>query len=200
MEVTGGKDFTSKQFCVSKWKIIKSDKKLFFENYLRNKLPSDNPFRGLNFDLMQRFDETFEQKLNTEKRQAIIKYFDFLDDCFINDSNYSLSAALAHRAIYREHHMRTDILMYPSKQSLLKGVNFAINPNFASNYLYIQRFYIVTINSVEKDKSKFNISFQNYGTVEKGLTYWKKITKKDDVFENYIIEDFGKSFYENILQ
>ncbi|WP_010521238.1 hypothetical protein [Aquimarina agarivorans] len=198
MEVSGNKNFTGKQYCISKWEIRESNKDLIFENYLRGELPSENLFKDVNYDLLEKLDQTFEKKLSIDKRKSIIKYLSFLDSCFINDHNYSLSAALAHRALFREHYTRTDILMYPSKQSLLKGVNFAINPNFASNYLYIKRFYIVTINSIEEDKSRFNISFQNYGTVDKGLTYWNKITKKDDRFENYIKEDFGESFYKNV--
>ncbi len=199
-EVIGDKDFSSNQFCIAKWEIKESKLELFLENYLRNNLPEENIFQELNSNLTDKLDKTFKRNLDSDKKKALIKYLSFLDDCFINDSNYSLSAALAYRAIFRKHFTRTDILIYPSKQSLLKGVNFAVNPNFASNYLYIKRFYIVTVNSINKELGQFNISFNNYGVVERGLTIWNKITKKDNTFESLVIEDFGQSFYENLLQ
>ena len=88
--------------------------------------------------------------------------------------------------------------MYPSIQSNSRGVNFAVNPNFVTNHMYVDRFYIIKVNDISKNKKNYNISFSDYGTVVNNLTHWKKITESDDVFEGFVKTDFGQSFYDNL--
>ncbi|MCG8902835.1 RES domain-containing protein [Tenacibaculum finnmarkense] len=197
-EVIRDGNYKKKQFCISKWEIIPSEEIFIFENYLRNELPNKNPFKDLNDNLVERLDETFEGKLTKEKREGVFKYLEFIDNSFINDNNYSLSASIAHDSLFREHETRADVLMYPSRQSNLVGLNLAINPNFVNNNMKISRFYTVEINNISEKRDKYNISFINYGKVINRLTYWRKIMQQDEEFEKFVQEDFGQSFYENI--
>jgi hypothetical protein len=197
-EVIRDNNFKQKQFCISRWKVKPSEEILFFENFLRTPLPEENTFKEMNSTLIKKFDKTFEGKLSLDKRNGLIKYFEYLDNSFINDNSYSLSATIAHNSLFREHETRTDILMYPSKQSNLRGVNLAINPNFVNNNMYLDRFYVVEVNMLSEDKSKYKLTFMQYGTVVNRLTHWRKITETDDIFEKYVTADFGQSFYNNI--
>lgn len=198
MEVVRENNYKNKKFCISRWKVNDSEDHLFFENFLRKKLPKENLFKNLNSDLYNQLNKTFENKLSENQLKGTIKYLEFLDECFIDDNSYSVSASLAHEALFRNHETRTDILAYPSKQTESKGINFAINPNFVNNNMLVDRFYIIEINSISKNSDKYNISFHNYGNVINRLIHWKTITKQDDVFEECIKSDFGQSFYNNI--
>ena len=198
LEIIRENNFKNKKYCISRWKVKSTEEYLFFENFLRKKLPKENLFKDLNANLFDQLDKTFEKKLSESQLKGTIKYLEFLDKCFIDDDNYSLSATLAHESLFRNHETRTDILAYPSRQTESKGVNFAINPNFVNNNMFVDRFYVIETNSISENKDKYNISFHNYGNVINRLIQWKKITKKDDVFEEFIKSDFGQSFYESI--
>ncbi|MDO6819444.1 RES domain-containing protein [Zobellia sp. 1_MG-2023] len=197
-EVIRDNDFEKKQFCISRWKVKPTEEILFFENFLRSPLPKENTFKEMNSTLVEKLDQIFEKKLSLDKREGLIKYLEYLDNCFISDDSYSLSATIAHNSLFRDHDTRTDILMYPSRQSNLKSVNLAINPNFVNNNMFVDRFYVVEVNNLSVDKSTYNLTFMQYGTVVNRLTYWRKIIEKDDLFEEYVISDFGRSFYNQI--
>lgn len=198
-EVIRDNDFSNKKYCISKWRVNPTDDYLFFENYLQTELDEENDFKLFRDTLREKLNETFEGKLSDDKMSGLIKFLEFLDNSFINDENYSLSASIAYRSLFPRHNMGTDILMYPSKQSQRKSVNFAISPNFVDNNLFVDRFYIVSINNLDLIKGSYNLSFIRYGNVDNRKIIWKNITKKDDIFEENIKEDFGLSFYENIL-
>lgn len=198
LEIIRDNNFKNKSYCISRWKVKPSENHLLFENFLRRKLPKESLFKDLNESLFDQLDEIFEKRLSKSQVKGIIKYLEFIDKCFIDDNNYSISATLAHEALFRNHEARTDILAYPSKQTYSKGVNFAINPNFVNNNMYVDRFYVIKTNSISENKGKYNISFQSYGNVVNSLIHWKKITEKDDLFEKFIKSDFGQSFYKNL--
>ena len=198
MEVIRENNFEKKQYCISRWKIRKNDNELLFENYLRIDLPKENVFKDLNKNVYDQIKEAFAGKISESQIKGTIKYFEFLDESFINDNSYSLSATLAHESLFKEHLSRTDILAYPSRQSYYKGVNFAINPNFVDNNMYVDRFYVIDVNHISKNKDRYSINFQNYGIVMKNLIHWKKIIEKDEKFEKFVKSDFGQSFYESM--
>jgi len=199
-EVVRESDFKNKQYCISRWQVNPSDDYLFFENYLQTELDEENNFKIFRDILREKLNETFKGKLSDDKMSGLINFLEFLDNSFINDESYAISASIAYRSFFPKHNMGTDILMYPSRQSLRKSVNFAISPNFVNNNLSINRFYIVSINDIKKDKSSFNISFLKYGDVDNRKIMWKNITEKDSVFEEHIKQDFGESFYKNVLR
>jgi hypothetical protein len=91
-------------------------------------------------------------------------------------------------------------LSIASKQTKQKGVNMAINPNFVDNHMKANRFYIIKVNSREQNNESLEISFINYGIINNRKIMWTKIKDNDLTFENFIIEDFGQSFYKIITK
>lgn len=198
MELIRQDNYKNKKYCISRWKVIPSDDILFFENFFRSKVPEENFFKELNSNLYEQLNELFEGKITDSQLKGTIKYFEFLDRCFIDDENYSLSASLAHESLYRKYEIRTDILAYPSKQTNSKGINFAINPNFVNNNMNVDRFYIVEVNNISEQKNKYNISFHKYGNVINRVINWHQITNIDKQLNDFIKTDFGKPFFESL--
>ena len=64
--------------------------------------------------------------------------------------------------------------------------------------MYVDRFYIIDVNHISKNKDRYSINFQNYGIVIKNLIHWEKIIEKDEKFEEFVKSDFGQSFYESM--
>jgi hypothetical protein len=193
IEVIRNHDFLGKKYCISSWKINNPEEELIFENFLQSNLHPENNFNILANAAVNRIAEPFKNsniKISKTQKEGILEFMKFLDTQFINDNNYSFSAALAHRQIYAKHNFNTDILMYPSVQLNMKGVNLAINPNFVDNYLQLLRCYIIEVNSFDINTGKFTITFFQYGDVIKNKLFWKNIDPKDEKYQNYLNEDF----------
>ncbi|MFV9482331.1 hypothetical protein ACNI3T_00760 [Christiangramia sp. ASW11-125] len=143
-----------------------------------------------------KLDETFQNKLPPDKKAGFLKLLDFLRTTFINDSSQELSAAIAYNFLFANHNFRTDILMYPSVQTQLTAMNMAIHPNFVDNQLQLKRLYFVKmINFNEKEKT-YNLSFGNYGVVEKNVIMWKQRKKVDPLFDKLFALDL-KEYFRN---
>ncbi|MGD9492354.1 MAG: RES domain-containing protein [Bacteroidales bacterium] len=196
LEASHNSNTVGNKFCISKWELSGSEDTLLFQNFLQTQLPPENQFRLLQKGFVERINEPFRRSLNEEldedRRNGLFEYIKFLDSSFINDKDYSLSATLAHRALYCEYNYRADVLMYPSVQTDLKGVNMALSPNFVENNLKMTRLYVVTLNKYESVKSEVNISITKYAEVEKNIVMWKKISPENEDYKNLISEDFGE--------
>lgn len=192
-EVVRNEEFKGKKFCISSWEIIKSNDTFIFENFLQTSLHPKNHFAVLAKALANRVNEPFDIKLPEEQTQGIVEFLKYIDSQFISDENYSFSASLAHRRIYGKHNFCTDILMYPSVQTLMQGVNLAINPNFVDNHMRVKRFYIIELQSFDRQSGKFIITFHKYGEIKKNVIFWKKIHPEDKLYQKYVKLDF-KSF------
>jgi hypothetical protein len=105
-----------------------------------------------------------------------------------------LSAALAHRTLYAPHNCRTDILMYPSVQSMFKGVNMALNPNFVENNLKLTRLYILEFEVFNPQSGEMRINISGYAEVEKNVIMWKTVNPDNDEYNKAIKEDFQSMF------
>lgn len=197
IEVIRKENFLGKRYCISSWKINNPDEGLIFENFLQSDLHPDNYFGVLAKAKVNKIGEPFKissVKISKTQKNGIAEFMKFLDTQFINDNNYSFSAALAHRQIYANHNYNTDILLYPSVQSEMKGVNLAINPNFVDNHLHLQCCYIVEVNSYDIKTGIFSITFLEYGDVIKNQFFWKKLDLKDTKNQTYFKEDFKEYF------
>lgn len=196
-EVIRENDFKSQKFCISSWEIIPSNNEFIFESFLQTDLHPKNQFASLAKSMAERINEPFKGKLSNDKQKALLKFLRYIDSQFIKDSNYSLSASLAHRRIYGNHNFCTDILMYPSVQTEMQGVNLAINPNFVDNHMRIKRFYIVEINDYDIKSGQFNVSFFKYGEILKNTIFWKGIIPSDENYKKYFEEDFSNYVDKN---
>jgi hypothetical protein len=189
-EVVRNDDYKSRRYCISRWTVHQSDEEVLLQPYLFGQLHADNQFTTLQKNIDKRLPSVFENKLTREQEAGMRLYLKFMADTFINDDSYELSAFFAHRRFYAPHNLRTEILIYPSVQTLYKGVNIAIHPNFVDNKMSATRFYIVEVNSFDKEKGLINISFSAYGTVERSQIIWTNVTPQDIKYRQFIKEDF----------
>lgn len=184
LEVVRNTKGDSKKYCISKWNLIQSEEELFFENFLQIQLPKENHFNILKENIAQKIKEPFEREFNKQmdkdQEAGLLEYLKYLHNCFIQDENYSLSAALAHRTLYAPHNCRTDILMYPSVQSMFKGVNMALNPNFVENNLKLTRLYILEFEVFNPQSGEMRINISGYAEVEKNVIMWKTVNPDND--------------------
>ena len=185
----------NKRFCISKWELTGNEEELIFQSFLQVPMPPENHFNTLKEDLRKRINEPFEKRLNEgldeDRKKGLLEYLSFLDNSFITDDNYSLSASLAHRALYTNHNYRADILMYPSVQTNFKGVNMALNPNFVENNLRMTRLYEVALENYNPKTGKMNVTFYRYAEVKKNIIWWSNLSPDDKNYEIILKEDFG---------
>jgi hypothetical protein len=183
------------KYCISKWELMSPNEELVFQSFLQSPLPSENHFNSLQKNLTERINEPFEISLNTsldeERKEGLLEYLSFLDNSFITDHNYSLSASLAYRALFVSHNYRADILMYPSVQTMNKGVNLALNPNFVENNLRLKRLYEVSLENYNTQTGKIDVTFYSYAEVKKNIIWWNKLSPEDKNYARIIKEDFG---------
>jgi hypothetical protein len=195
LEVARNYGKLDKRFCISKWELTGKEEELIFQNFLQAPLPPENHFNVLQKSLRERINEPFEKSLNEgldeERKKGLLEYLTFLDDNFIADDNYSLSASLAHRALYINHNYRADILMYPSVQTNFRGVNMALNPNFVENNLKMTRLYEVSLENYNPKTGKINVTFYRYAEIKKNIIWWSNLSPDDKNYESIIKEDFG---------
>ncbi|WP_166670530.1 RES domain-containing protein [Flavobacterium sp. 270] len=194
-EVVRESDYKGKRFCISSWE-INSRQTFVFENFLQSPLHPKNTFDLLAKALIEKVSEPFDDLLPIEQKEGITEFLKYIDSQFINDKGYSLSASFAHRRIYGNHNLCTDILMYPSVQTLMQGVNFAINPNFVDNHMRVKRFYIVELQSYDEESGQFALTFHKYGDIKKNVIFWKNLDPKDKQYQKNVKLDF-KSFIKD---
>lgn len=196
LEVVRNIKGNSQKYCISKWKLIPTEEDLFFESFLQVQLPEENFFNLLKDNFSEKvkepFEKEFKQPISLDQQDGLLEYFKYLHNCFVQDKNYSLSATLAHRTLYAPHNFRTDVLMYPSVQSLFKGVNLALNPNFVENNLKLCRLYIVDFELFNPQKGEIRITITKYAEVEKNVIMWKNIHPENEEYKKFINEDFGE--------
>lgn len=195
LEVARNFNGNTKKYCISKWELVPTNEKMIFENFLQVDLPIENPFSKIRDGLQTKISKPFEisqnKKLTEDQENGLIEYFKYLDNSFIKDDNYSVSASLAYRALYADHNYRTDVLMYPSVQTEFRGTNLAIQPNFVENNLKLTRLFIVSFEEYDPLNGKCNITFSKYGLIEKNMIKWKNIIPNDKFYARIIKEDFG---------
>lgn len=195
LEVVRDNNGRNRKYCISKWELNDSDEQLVFQSFLQVDLPNENLYNSLKENLKKNINTPFikslNQKLDKDIEEGVIEYLKYLDTSFIVDNDYSLSASLAHRSLYADHTMRTDILMYPSKQTFLKGVNLALNPNFVENNLKLTRLYMVELDNYNPKKNEVSLIFSKYAEVKKNIISWKIIQQNDEYYKKIIKKDFG---------
>lgn len=192
METVRENDFTGKIFCISKWNLIPSDSEFVLEHFLRGGLHPDNPFNLFIETELHQLKKQFKKDWDEDVEKGFLILQEFLNETFINDNNYGLSATIANRTMFAPHNLATDILLYPSVQTKYKGSNMAINPNFVDQQMQLNRLYLVKLNRQDLEIGEFNISFtQSYGVVNKNIIEWKQIGPENEEYKNFILEDFG---------
>lgn len=159
---------------ISLWQ-VEADRNLSYATCLPEKLPAKNRWGEYGT-----FHHNFLVKNHSKVDEKTLKYRvalrKFITKIFMREEEpYSISSMLAHEYLYVN---RTDILLYPSAQTLQSYTNFAIHPRVAERYLKclkILRFKIT------KDLGEqFQLIFSLIGTPYTGTKInWQKATDED---------------------
>jgi hypothetical protein len=189
-EVAKDDTFKGKKYCISRWTITPSMDEVLIQPYLFGDIHADNIFTALQRTLTEKIKDIFESKLNNDQEEGLKLYLKYMADLFINDNSYNLSAFFSHRRLYATHNYKTEILIYPSVQTIKKGVNMAIHPNFVDTKMYPVRFYIVGINNIDRTKGTISLEFYKYGVMERSQIKWVNLTMNDVQYANNLKEDF----------
>lgn len=189
-EIVKQGNYQDKEFCISKWKIIESDKDIVVQSFDQMTLNKETIFNDLKSSLINRINEPFEGKLDEDQSRAILLLLEFLHQSFIDDNNYTVSSYIANRALYTDHNFPTNIILYPSVQTKLNHINLAMHPNFVDNQLQIERLYKLKLNHLDIDKGIYNITLSRYAVIDNNSVIWKLITPEDQTYKGYVKEDF----------
>ena len=191
LEVIKKSEYKRRKFCISKWEIIDLNEKLIVESFVHSDLHNENHLKILKENEIEKLNESFKYDFDKDKSEAILDFFKFLHTTFLNDDNYNLSAALAHRTLFAKHNLSTNILLYPSVQSSFEGLNMAINPNFVDNMMRVERLYIVELESFDIESGKFNLTFFEVGNLHNNIIFWKNFNPNDEVHKKCVKNDFN---------
>lgn len=190
-EIASDNEYVNKKYCISLWGLHPTTDKVLIQPYLFSDLDKDNIFNIWKNGLANKINEPFENKLSSDQEEGLKLYLKFMSDIFINDGNYKKSAFFAHRRLYAPRNYKTEILVYPSVQTGFKGANMAIHPNFVDKQMYPKRFYIVQIESINREKGSINLKFTGFGELERSSIMWRHLTKdKNDDYKRCVKEDF----------
>jgi len=174
---------SNKIFYISKWDIIPSSSEMIIESFLSGEINNENYFGHINKLLRERLNEPFENKLTTNQANGLKLYLQYLQDSFLNDNDYSISAFLAHRSLYAPHNIKTDMIFYPSTK-IPFSINLAFHPNFVEKSMCLSRLYCVKIKDFDKKNGKIDIEYLNFGELERSHIKWIRATESDDNFKN----------------
>lgn len=161
--------FESREYCISKWRIGRWDQTkialYLFESYSRE--GSTNPESDALELLKEGF--RFSGTPTRDQLQGFYEYCRFLHNSFLDDSSYSISAFLAHKALYSSHTHRPDMLLYPSVETKFKMFNFAVHPNYVDQNMTLDRACILRVNKVTDDDIIVG-KIVGAGVIEEGST------------------------------
>lgn len=197
LEAATYENYKNRTFCISVWNIDKTDKNFNLQTFLQSELHSANYFSELAKAEIEGFNKAIDYNLTKDQEKGLREFLKFLHDSFINDKSYAISSVLAHRSIYAPHNYATDVLIYPSKQTQLRGVNFAIKPNFVDNEMKIERFYIVKTDNYNSKNGNVKVTISKYGKVENNLIFWRNLSPEDKDYKEAFMRDFKSMLPEN---
>jgi len=192
LEVVREGNYSKRKFCLSTWKVRQSKNKFLIQPYLFGDLDKRNPFGVLKDSISDRLGDSFNNTMSADQKEGLRLYLRFMADTFLNDKNFSQSSFFAHRRLYAPHELPTDILIYPSVQTLYKGINMAIHPNFVDTMLLPERFYIIEIDYISENFENMSAKISKYGILQQSQIKWNQVMPNDKLYKKITQEDFGQ--------
>lgn len=192
------KDYQKGDFYVlSKWEIIESSEPFRVEYFL------EPTFTNGQLKFIVKDNIVFEDKIKVHdlsegQIEGLIEQMKYLQDLFISDEKYFLSAALAHNRLYQLTQTPPSIIVYPSVQRDFNGFNMVINPNFVENRMKLSRFYIIKILDYDFKAQTVLFAVKSINDFKKDNLEISVLYDLDETNTDYIKEDFdGMLFGEN---
>ncbi len=179
-------------YCISSWK-IKDYRNIKLSSFMGD-LDVGHPF----YDFKQFQQNEFKKQLGEEKRnieqaEIISEIYNFLSNSFLESEDYVISSYFSHKHLYARHSYRTDILIYPSIVIDKRTTNFAINPNFVDERMYLKCVYVLKINAIDYDDGKVSevkMLPVKIGINKESIIYWREFSKDDIEVRKLVEEDF----------
>ncbi len=179
----------NKRYLVSKW-IITNDLNTKIVPYLYGDLPEENAFKLFAEKALNAIPIIFQQKLSDDQVLGLRMYLDFLATAFTTNG-YSLSATIAHRLLYSEHKLRTDLFLYPSIQTDKRSINIAIHPNYVDTNMRLVRIYSIEVKDIDQENLHLLFKIDKYAEINNCIIEWKNIDPNDKNYQDSVKEDFN---------
>lgn len=184
------KDIKQKEdlYFLSRWEFIETNQDIFVQSLLYSSKTQNEFYKKQHTLFFTRLKENENSKFNAEEKKALNIYQEFINTIFIDDKYYSISASIAYSNLFMSNKYRPDIIIYPSVQSELSGLNFCLHPNFVNTNLKISRIYLLKI---KRDiNNKLDLNFQKVGFVDRNIINWNIIPKNGGIYKQLIDNDF----------
>ncbi len=176
-------------YFLSRWEFVDTMQDIFVQSLLYSNKIQNEYYKKQHDDFFNELMVSKDDELNTEEKKAINMYQEFINTIFIEDKYYAISASIAYSNLFAPHKYRPDIIIYPSVQSELRGLNFCLHPNFVNANLKISRIYLL---KVKKDiNNRLDLNFIKIGLVDRNLINWNDIPKDGGTYKNVIDDDFN---------
>ncbi|SFT89070.1 hypothetical protein SAMN04489724_2591 [Algoriphagus locisalis] len=172
-----GVNFEKDVFFLSEWQ-INSNAELnvtpfFFESIEKGSI----------FNFWQNENKRKLKKMLTNfSKDQIDSYLEvlvYLSNLFVFENTYPITSFIAHEHIYAKDKFSSDMFVYPSFQSKMKTVNYAIHPNVVIEHMKLKSVYNIRVNSIDFEKELISYSLIKTGDNLNGKLLWKSIDPKD---------------------
>lgn len=135
------------------------------------------------------------KELTVEQKMGYYELLNYINSTFVEDTkdnNYSISALLSHYVLYQYIQHSSDVIVYPSIASGLIGVNAAIHPNFVDENMYLDKIFIMEVNSYSSNS--VNCSLIQHATTNNSRILWHDPPLSEEESKNILNGDFGYLF------
>jgi hypothetical protein len=179
------------KFCLSIWS-IRPNTRIRVSPFIFSSLRKENPYNGISELMLKELPAKFQAVYSDEESLKKKDILEFYSEAFVRDESHVLSSILAHRYLYANHNLRTDILIYPSVQTDRMAVNFAIQPNFVDESMVLEKVYVLSAKDIvlKNGLPDCDLRFFNYGENVDNIIYWKGFDLDNPEFRKMVETDF----------
>lgn len=183
-ETFQNKNFEGQMLAVSRW-IMKDTDPFFIAPFLFSNLSSNHPWATMVSDYKTK--GLLDAGVSKEKIEQTAFLLEELTNIFYNDSDYKISASIAHNFLYStQRDLNCDVFIYPSIQASGENVNFAVHPNFVINRLFIDKIYIIELGGFNPKTQSLNLRLHAIGKLSNNrLLLWQNGDFKADDYNDY---------------
>lgn len=183
-ETIQNKQFKGEILAISNW-TMRDTHPFYTAPFLFSNLSINHPWSKM----VEKFktDGLLYAGVPSSKVDEILMVLEKLTNLFYNDSDYRISASIAHNLLYSTRSdLKCDIFIYPSIQANGENVNFAVHPNFATNRLFLEKIYIVELGEYNTISKSLKLLLHSIGYIlEDKFINWKNGNFDDDEYNIY---------------
>jgi hypothetical protein len=181
-----------RQYCLSLWK-LRNTRKYTVSPFVYD--ARDELYGELGKTILtKKLSDTLKDSPhnNEEQEESFREILKYLSKAFVHDDDksYSISSFIGHSHIYMPHSARTELFLYPSNQSLLRGINIAISPKTVDEDLILKYVLILQVPTIALQDNHIGLSVSHYGVCD---------GKKIDIKPTGALSTGLDPFYEKVV-